>query len=117
MSRAEIVNGIEKGLREGKAEEISVSKKSIRKAAIALAKSFEKLNGKSLTRLYQLAQEAYENDDYGRRHGGANNRHVRTEEDFGFYLGMTAQGHGISWNDDVMNIPRDYIKHPYIEVY
>jgi len=116
MSRTDIVRGLEMGLTEGKSEDVPVSKKNIRSAAVKLAKSFETMNGKSLVQLWHMAQEAYEQDDYGRRHHGANNAHVRSGEDFGFYLAMRAQGHGVGWDDDVMGA-YNIIKHPHIEVY
>lgn len=78
------------------------------KWAVKVGHEIERLNGKSLPELYEIAERA--NAEGG---GGQTTQDPKT---FGHYLGMQAMGHGVAWDDDIAG-GHDLIKVPYSEFY
>lgn len=69
---------------------------SAKNAAAALAKQYEKKNGKGLDALYADAKKA-------------NGGQAADAEKFGHYLAMMALGHGVSWFDDHKKFPLERV--------
>ena len=75
--------------------------------AVKVGAQIERLNGMSLSKLYEKAVEL---------------GYPKDEENFGSDLGLQSVGHGVSWTDDIpwsasKSIKRDEIKLPHTEFY
>lgn len=68
-------------------------------AAADLIAALERVNGKSIDELFELAKAA------PRKHSWASEVTDEDKERFGWYIGMEALGHGVGWFDDHAEFP------------